>query len=123
MEAEIIYTNSKGTIQIHRIEDRGVLLMKFLGNLSHYDYMAGFEKLYHFHLVHEYDRIIIDYAELGKVSVASRIWFILHFAPKISHPSIQAAFVVYRNISTQIAVQTIQEELRERGHNFQMQQF
>lgn len=123
METEVVYSNKKKTIQIHRLEDQEVLLMRFCGKLSHFDYMVGFEKLYHFHRVHEYDRIIIDYQQLAKVSVASRIWFLLHFAPKINQPSIQTAFVVYQNLATQIAVQTIQEELEARGHQFKMQQF
>lgn len=123
MDQELLYTNSKQSYQIQRIQQEQILLLKFKGNLSHFDYMAGYDKLYHFYKVHEYYRIILDYQELGKVSVASRIWFILHFAPKLYDPELQAAFIVYNNISTQIAIQTIREELHDRGYPLKMQQF
>lgn len=123
MNTEVLYTNTKESIQIERMDNQKVLVLKLKGNLSHHEYMVGFDKLYHYYRVHEYYRLILDYQELGRVSVASRIWFILHFAPKLYAPNIQAAFIVYKNISTQIALQAIQEELQERGYPLKMRQF
>ncbi|MGB0521762.1 MAG: hypothetical protein ACPGJS_02320 [Flammeovirgaceae bacterium] len=123
MNTEVLYANSKNSFQIQRIQQAEVLVLKFKGNLSHYEYMAGFDKLYHFYKVHEYFKIILDYQELGRVSIASRIWFILHFAPKLYAPNIRAACVTYQNIASQIALQTIREELQERGYPLQLQHF
>lgn len=118
----MLFSNSRQSIEIQYLKEQEVLILKFRGDLSHYDYMKGFDKLYHYYRVYDNFRLVLDYQELGKVSIASRIWFILHFAPKLYHPAIQTAVVSY-SIANQIVLQTIREELIERGYPINIRQF
>lgn len=81
MEMEVIASGVNYALK-HDPEN-GVLLMKFIGDMSDEDYKAFWTRSIDFAVKKQINRVIIDQGDIGNVSFKARGWVVINAFPRV----------------------------------------